>query len=338
MTTLQIIWFLLVGVLLAGYAILDGFDLGVGILHLFVAKDDRERRLTINAIGPVWDGNEVWLLTGGGAIFAAFPKVYATVFSGFYLALMLLLVGLILRAVALEFRGKIEGPGWRKLWDGAFALGSFLPALLFGVAIGNILRGIPLTEEGEFAGTFLGLLNPFSVVVGLLSTAMFTMQGASWLVLKTDGALQQRARSAAMTAWISFVVLWVAATLFAGVEAPHLARNFHTPLPWLVPVVFVACAAAYPFALRASGGRAFAISSTAIAALIGIVGLSLFPYLVPAHPALSQSLTIANASSTPLTLTVMLTIALIGMPLVIGYTVFIYRRFLSTVVLDEHSY
>jgi cytochrome bd ubiquinol oxidase subunit II len=338
MTTLQIIWFLLVGVLLAGYAILDGFDLGVGVLHLFVAKDDRERRITINSIGPVWDGNEVWLLTGGGAIFAAFPKVYATVFSGFYLALMLLLVALILRAVALEFRGKLEGAGWRKVWDGAFALGSLLPALLFGVAIGNILRGVPLTQDGEFAGTFLGLLNPFAVIVGLLSTAMFTMQGASWLILKTEGAVQQRARNAGLGAWISFVVLWIAATLYAAVEAPHLSRNFHSPLAWLVPIVFITCTAAWPFALRKSGGRAFTVSSLAIAGLLGIVGLSLFPYLVPGRPALGESLTIANASSSPLTLTVMLTIALIGMPIVVAYTAFIYHKFLAPVVLDEHSY
>ena len=190
---LQTTWFLLVGVLLAGYTILDGFDLGVGTLHLFLAKDDRERRTSLNSIGPVWDGNEVWLLTGGGALFAAFPPVYATVFSGFYLALMLLLVALIVRAVSLEFRSKEASPRWRQGWDVAFAVSSALPALLFGVALGNVLRGVPLDADGEYAGTFFTLLNPFALVVGLGGLAMFVMQGACWLNLKTEGAMKARA-------------------------------------------------------------------------------------------------------------------------------------------------
>src|SRR5512147_1077494 len=171
---LNTVWFLLIGVLLTGYAILDGFDLGVGVLHLF-ARDEEERRLHINAIGPVWDGNEVWLLTGGGALFAAFPVVYATVFSGFYLALMLLLVALILRAVSMEFRSKVDSPGWKKVWDWAFGIGSLLPAILFGVAFGNVLRGIPINEQGLFTGSFLELLNPYAILIGLLSLALFTM-------------------------------------------------------------------------------------------------------------------------------------------------------------------
>lgn len=335
MFDLQVIWFLLIGVLLAGYAILDGFDLGVGMLHLFIARNDRDRRILLNSIGPVWDGNEVWLLTAGGAIFAAFPKVYATVFSGFYLALMLLLVALILRAVSLEFRSKVESPAWRAAWDAAFAFGSFLPAVLFGVAIGNVVRGVPIAGDGEFAGTFLGLLNPFSIVVGLLATAMFVMQGSSWLSLRTEGELRARAASIGRSAWVAFVVLWLVVTFYSRIEAPHLWTNYANPLTWLAPTVFVLAAAAYPFTV---GGRAFALSSLSIAALIGIMGQALFPYMVPSLGDLANSLTIRNASSTPLTLQVMLAIALAGMPLVIGYTIWIYRNFMSPVVLDEHSY
>ena len=335
MLDLQLVWFLLIGVLLAGYAILDGFDLGVGMMHLFIARTDRDRRILLNTIGPVWDGNEVWLLTGGGAIFAAFPKVYATVFSGFYLALMLLLTALVVRAVSLEFRSKVEATTWRATWDAAFAFGSFLPALLFGVAIGNILRGVPIASDGEFAGTFLGLLNPFSLAVGLLSVAMFLMQGASWLSLRTEDALRARAMVVARFAWIAFVALWLIVTLYARFEAPRLFLNYAQPLTWIAPIVCVAAVAAYPFL---SGLRAFAASSVAIAALIAIMGQALYPYMVPSLGDLSNGLTIRNASSTPLTVKVMLAIALVGMPFVVGYTIWIYRRFLTPVVLDEHSY
>lgn len=339
MIDLQVIWFLLIGVLLVGYAILDGFDLGVGVLHLFIAKDDRERRVLLNSIGPVWDGNEVWLLTAGGAIFAAFPKVYATVFSGFYLALMLLLVALVLRAVSLEFRSKVASPAWRSAWDGAFAFGSFLPALLFGVAIGNVLRGVPISGDGEFAGTFLGLLNPFALVCGLLSVAMFVMQGSSWLAIKTEGALRLRALETAKYAWFAFAVLWVAATVFSRFAAPHLWTNYGQALPWIAPLLFVVCAFAYPFVVRGGNGRRmFTVSSLAIAMLIAIMGQALFPYMVPSLGDLTNSLTIRNASSTPLTLKVMLVIALAGMPFVVAYTIYIYRHFMTPVVLDEHSY
>jgi cytochrome d ubiquinol oxidase subunit II len=339
MTILQVAWFLLVGVLLAGYAILDGFDLGVGMLHFSIARNDRDRRILLNAIGPVWDGNEVWLLAAGGAIFAAFPRVYATVFSGFYIAMMLLLVALILRSVAIEFRGKVETAHWRTTCDVAFAVGSFLPALLLGVAIGNILRGVPLTADGEYGGTFIYLLNPFAIIVGLLSTAMFVMQGAAWLILKTDGKLQERARDAAARAWFAFAVLWMAATLFARIEAKYLFANVQSAATAIAPVVFVLAQTAFPFTIHGKAtSRPFTVSSIAIATLIAVMGESLFPYLVPARNALATSLTIANASSSERTLAVMLTIALIGMPAVIGYTVWIYRQFAGGVTLGEHSY
>ena len=335
---LQTTWFLLVGVLLAGYAILDGFDLGVGMLHLFLARGETERRTLVNAVGPVWDGNEVWLLTGGGALFAAFPAVYATVFSGFYLALMLLLTALILRAVSLEFRGKEDSPRWRGTWDWAFAIGSFLPALLLGVALGNILRGIPLDAQGEFAGTFQGLLNPFALVIGVLTVALFVLQGSSWLLLKTEGPLRERTQRFARAAWLAFVVLWLAATLFSRVAAPDRWTGFAWPVTWLVPALMVVSLAAYPLALVRSGPRAFLVSSTIVAASLAIVGVSLYPYMVPSLGPAHSGLTIHNASSSRLTLQTMLVIALAGMPVVVGYTIFIYRQFRGPVRLDEVSY
>ncbi len=339
MYDLQIIWFLLIGVLLVGYAILDGFDLGAGVLHLWIAKNDRERRVVMNSIGPVWDGNEVWLLTGGGAIFAAFPKVYATVFSGFYLALMLVLTCLILRAVSLEFRSKEASPRWRTGWDTAFAVGSIGPALLFGVAVGNVLRGVPITAEGEFAGSFWGLLNPFALAVGVLGLAMFVMQGSAWLMMKTSDEVRVRATAAAKFSWIAFVVLWAAVTAFSALAAPHLWKNYTHAISWIVPVVFVIATAAFPFFVRSgAAGRAFTASSISVAALIGIMGQALFPNMVPAFGNPSNSLTIANASSTLLTLRTMLVIALIGMPFVVGYTIWIYRHFMTKVVIDQHSY
>jgi cytochrome d ubiquinol oxidase subunit II len=338
MPDLQTIWFLLVGVLLVGYAILDGFDLGVGILHLFLARNDEDRRILINAIGPVWDGNEVWLLTAGGALFAAFPPVYATVFSGMYLALMLLLTAMILRAVSLEFRGKVDAARWRAWWDRAFALGSFLPALLLGVALGNVMRGLPQDAEGEFAGTFLGLLNPFALSLGLLTVALFVMQGGSWLVMKTEGALRERARRAARGGWAAFGALCLAVTVLSRGSAPHLWHRFAEAAAWAAPAVLVLALAAYPRALRGSGTAAFALSSIATASALAVVGLGLYPLLVPALGAWPAGLSIYSSSSSPLTLKTMLTIALIGMPLVLAYTFLVYREFRGPVRLDDISY
>jgi cytochrome d ubiquinol oxidase subunit II len=339
MPDLGSIWFLLVGVLIVGYAILDGFDLGAGMLHLFVARDDGERRTVMGAIGPVWDGNEVWLLTAGGALFAAFPIVYATVFSGFYLALMLLLAALIFRAVSMEFRSKIEAPGWRRAWDVAFALGSFLPALLFGVAIGNVLHGVPLDAAGDYRGGLPGLLNPFALAVGLLAVAMFLLQGATWLMLKTEGTVHDRSRRVAAFAWPAFAALWLLVTLYSRADAGHLWANYVNPVAWAVPAAFVAVAIAYPLAFRSGrDGLAFVLSSLSIAALIGIMGVGLYPNLLPAAGDAARSLTVTNASSSDLSLTVMLIVALVGMPIVIGYTGFIYWHFRGKVHPEEHGY
>ena len=338
MPPLETVWFLLVGVLLAGYAILDGFDLGVGMLHTRVTKDEAERRQVVNAIAPVWDGNEVWLLLGGGAIFAAFPRVYATVFSGFYLALVLLLAALIVRAVCLEFRAKLPDPRWRGTWDWAFAISSFLASLLFGVALGNILHGVPLDAEQEYAGTFLGLLNPFSLLVGVTTVALFLMQGAAWLNLKTEGELRERSRARAKVAWLVLLVLWLATTIASRFAAPRLWQAYANPLAWAAPLLFLVAMVAFRLLLdRGRPALAMLASSAATAMLMAIVGQGLYPDLVPAR-GMGESLTVANASSTPLALTVMLVIALIGLPIVLGYTAWIYSRFRGPVRLDEHSY
>jgi cytochrome d ubiquinol oxidase subunit II len=336
---LNTIWFLLVGVLIAGYAILDGFDLGVGVLHLFT-RDETERRIMMNTIGPVWDGNEVWLLTGGGALFAAFPPVYATVFSAFYLPFMLLLVALIFRAVSFEFRGKVDSPAWRRRWDLAFGLGSLVPALLYGVAVGNVLRGIEMDSAGTPTGTFPGLLNPFALLIGLLGLAMFVLHGATYLTLKTEGGLRERAQRWASRAWGVFIALYAVSTVASYAAAPFLFERWSRhPLTWvLFGLLLVSCVVG-PAALRsAQFGAAFLASASATASVIFLAAEGLYPRLVPARPVLAHSLTVYNASSTPRTLGVMLVIAAVGMPLVIAYTAFIYRAFRGKTVLTGESY
>ncbi|HTX19260.1 MAG TPA: cytochrome d ubiquinol oxidase subunit II [Bacteroidota bacterium] len=336
---LNTVWFLLVGVLIIGYAILDGFDLGVGILHLFTKGEER-RRVNMNAIGPVWDGNEVWLLTGGGALFAAFPVVYATVFSGFYLALMLLLFALILRAVSFEFRGKVDSRSWRVAWDWAFGLGSLISALLFGVAFGNILRGVPVDATGAYTGDFLGLLNPYSVLIGLLSVALFIMHGAIYLDMKTEGDHRDWASRIVNRLWPVVVGLYILATIATFFEAGFLFEGVPgNPIFWVLIVLLFGSILGIPFFVKS--GKYFAgfiASSTTIASMIGLAALSLFPRLVPSRTDLAYSLTIYNASSTPRTLRAMLVIALVGMPIVIAYTIFVYRIFRGKVTISHESY
>jgi len=342
MIDLNIIWFLLFGVLIIGYAILDGFDLGVGVIQLFT-KDENEKRININSIGPVWDGNEVWLLTGGGALFAAFPIVYATVFSGFYLAFMLLLTALIFRAVSFEFRKYSEKPGEKKRWDLAFGLGSLVPALLFGVALGNILRGLPVELKDEkvvSSISFLGLLNPYALLVGVLSLVLFTMHGAIYLSMKSTGRQRDRMISWINNTWIAYVVLYSIATFATFFVAPYLFKNMLGSLVfWFMFILLFVAILFIPVAARMKKfGLAFISSSVMIAMMIGLAALSLFPRLVPSSINLENSLTIYNASSTPKTLTTMLIIALIGMPIVIGYTIFIYRIFRGNVLITKDSY
>lgn len=343
MMDLNTIWFLLFGVLIIGYAILDGFDLGVGVIQLFT-KDEKERKVNVNAIGPVWDGNEVWLLTAGGALFAAFPPVYATVFSGFYMAFMLLLFFLVFRAVSFEFRKFSETPEAKKRWDIAFALGSTVPALLYGVAIGNIMRGLPIEIiEGKIVSniTFLGLLNPFAILIGLTGFVMFVMQGAIYMTMKTDGEHLEKMIKWANGAWIAFVSLYVVSTIVTIFEASYLFVGvLNNLLFWVLLILLLGSIVYIPVGLKSKKfGWTFLASSTTIASVIGLLALGLFPRLVPSSIDLANySLTIYNASSSQYTLQTMLIIALIGMPVVIAYTIFIYRVFKGKVILTKDSY
>jgi cytochrome d ubiquinol oxidase subunit II len=336
---LNSVWFLLIAVLLAGYAALDGFDLGAGMLHLF-ARTEEERRVNLNALAPVWDGNEVWLLTGGGALFAAFPPVYAYVFSSFYLALMLLLAALIARAVSFEFRRQVDSPAWRALWDRVFALGSTVAALLIGVAFGNILHGLPLTADGRFAGNFFTLLNPYALLVSLVGLAAFVQHGAIFVALKSEGPMRTRLAKVAPAAWMVFVLLVMAVLSVTFFWARFLyAGVLGKPFFWITFVGFWISVAGVPLFLKAEKfGRAWAASAASIVCLLGLAFSALYPRLVPSYLNLADSLTVYNASSTPKTLLVMLVIALIGMPLVIVYTTWMYRIFRGQVVLGKESY
>jgi len=336
---LNTIWFLLIGALLSGYAMLDGFDLGVGMLHLFV-KDDKERRIMINSIGPVWDGNEVWLVTGGGALFAAFPNVYATVFSGFYNAIILLLFMLIFRAVAIEFRSKRPMKWWRQIWDVAFSVASFLIAFLMGIALANIITGIPIGPDKEFAGTFLSLINPYTVLVGLTTIALFMMHGAIYGVMKTEGELQTRLRGWVNNSIIFFVLCYVTATMATLIYYPHMVENFRAaPVLFLVALLNMLAIANIPREIsRGKELKAFFSSASSIAALLLIFAIGIFPNIVYSNPNPEYSLTIYNAASSDKTLTIMLIIALIGIPFVFAYTISIYWIFRGKVKIDEMSY
>ena len=336
---LNVVWFILIGVLFTGYAMLDGFDLGVGALHLFT-KTDEERRLMLNSIGPVWDGNEVWLVTGGGALFAAFPNVYATVFSGFYLPFVLLLVALIFRAVAIEFRSKQPMRWWRQMWDAGFSAGSILASLLIGVAMGNIAWGIPLDERGEFAGTFWGLLHPYALLLGVTTVALFMMHGAIYAAMKTEGPLHEKLRGWINHCIIFFIVCYAVTTMATLLYVPHMAARVRAN-PWLFSIALanMLAIANIPREIHLRrDARAFVSSCAAMAALMGLFGLEMFPNLVLGNPQSAHSLTLYNAASSTKTLGIMLTIAIIGLPVVAAYTVAIYWIFRGKVKLDRMSY
>ena len=336
---LNSIWFILVGILLAGYAILDGFDLGVGSLHLLVKKDE-ERRTLINAIGPVWDGNEVWLVTGGGALFAAFPDVYATIFSGFYTAFMILLFVLIFRAVAIEFRSKLDAKWWRQMWDVLFSVASIFIAFLMGVALGNIVTGVPVGADKEFAGTFFGLITPYTVLVGLTTVALFMMHGAIYLVMKTEGEIEEKVRGWINNTIIFFVICYVSTTMATQVCYPHMTQHFKdTPFLFILALLNMLAIANIPREIHHKREfKAFLSSCASIAALLALFAAGIFPDIVISTINPEYSLTIYNAASSQKTLETMLIIALIGMPFVIGYTFTIYWIFRGKVKLDKMSY
>lgn len=337
--TLACIWFVLLGVLLVGYTILDGFDLGVGILHP-VARNDRDRRIMLNSIGPLWDGNEVWLVTFGGALFAAFPNAYATVFSGFYVAFMLLLFALIFRAVSIEFRSKTEHSAWRFVWDYGFFGSSLLAALLFGVAGGNLMLGLPVDAKMVVQQSVGQQLSPYPLLVGALTVALFAMHGAIFLYLKTDGELQQRTERWIWRLFGFFLIAYILTTMYTLVQVPRATANFRDhPWLWVVPLLNVLAVANIPRAMfNRQPAYAFVSSCATIAALATLFAAAMFPNLVPSTLDPRESLTIFNARSSAETLRIMLIVAAVGLPFVLSYTVVIYAVFHGKVKLDRTSY
>ena len=325
---LNVLWFILIAVLFSGFFLLEGFDYGVGILLPFLGKDDEERRVIINTIGPFWDGNEVWLLTAGGAIFAAFPHWYATMFSGFYLALALILIALILRGVAFEFRRKDTRPAWRNFWDGSIFIGSLLPALLFSVAFGNLLRGLPIDASKNYAGDFFLLLNPYALLMGLYGLVLMILHGAVFLSLRSEGELAGRARVLATRLWAPTLVLLVVALV-----ASYLATDMYSKLgvnPGPIPVLGgIALLSVIWFLRRQRDGWAFVMTAVTIVTTVMTIFMTLFPRVMISTLNPEWSLTIYNASSTPYTLTVMTVVALIFVPIVLlyqGWTYYVFRQ------------
>ena len=355
--TLKVIWWVLLGVLLIGFAIMDGFDLGVGMLLPFIAHSDTERRVVINTVGPVWEGNQVWLILGGGAIFAAWPALYAASFSGFYLAMLLVLAALILRPVGFKFRSKMPGARWRTNWDWALFVGGAVPSLVFGVAMGNLIEGVPFSFDSELRATYtfglFDLLNPFALLSGLVSVAMLVTHGAVYLAMKTDGDLARRARAVSRFAALVWVALFALAGIWIwrshygmaivtgalpGGEPDPLAKTAVSqagawlanygkwPLTMLVPAVGLA-APLLVAALSSIRHRliVFTVSGLGIAGVIGSMGVSLFPFLLPSSSHPGSSLTVWDASSSHRTLGIMLIAVIIFLPIVLAYTSWVYR-------------
>jgi len=336
---LNVLWFILLGALLTGYAVLDGFDLGVGICHLG-ARSDRDRRILMNAIGPLWDGNEVWLVTFGGALFAAFRHAYATAFSAFYLAFMLLLFALIFRAVSMEFRSKQEAPAWRSFFDRCFFGASALATFLFGVAVGNSMQGIPVGADMEFAGTLLDLLRPYPILVGLFAVSVFAMHGAIYLYLKTTGELQKQIRGWMWRTFGLFLVMYLFTTIYTLLRIPSAVQNFERfPWAWVVVLLNVLAIANIPRAIFQNRPfYAFVSSSCTIAAFVFLFMVALYPNLIASSLNPEWSLTIFNAASSQKTLWIMAIIAFLGMPFVLAYTTIIYWVFRGKVELGKFSY
>lgn len=354
--TLKILWWLLVGVLLLGFAIMGGNDMGVGVLLPYVGRKDEERRTLLNAIGPHWEGNQVWFVTAGGALFAAWPLVYATAFSGFYIAMLAVLWALILRPVGFDYRSKLLSPVWRQVWDIGIFVGSVVPALVFGVAIGNVLQGVPFHFEPNmmpvYTGSFWALFNPFALLAGVVSLAMLTCHGANYLILRTEVNLQQRASCASVTAalimlagfaiagWMvvglpGYVITSVIETGVAlnpldktvGIEAGALLNNFrNTPYLIAVPLLgFLGGIASIIFAAKLQGGKAFIASAIAELGIIATAGVALFPFVLPSSTDPRSSLTLWDCVSSQRTLNIMFWVALIMTPIIVLYTSWAYR-------------
>jgi cytochrome d ubiquinol oxidase subunit II len=332
-------WFLVFGGVISGYAILDGFDLGAGSLHLLLNKE-LSRRIALNAIGPVWDGNEVWLVIGGGALFAGFPVAYAAIFSAFYVPFMIFLVGLIFRGVAIEFRSKEPGLLWRKTWDVVYCVASIIISLSLGLMLGNVALGISLNEQKEFNGDWLSFFNFFSIMVAITTLALFMMHGAIYLTMKTENRLYTKLYILTRQFIIFFVLSFVITTLYTLLYIPHLGDFFRAhPTSFIIPVLMVLSIANIPRQLKIGKYRyAFISSSVTISLLLIMVALEVFPYLLYSKDNPANSITVHNAAASAKTMKILLIIALIGTPLVGIYTSFVFWTFKGKVKLDETSY
>jgi cytochrome d ubiquinol oxidase subunit II len=355
----NVIWYLIIGILLVGYAILDGFDLGVGTLHLF-SRGDWDRRILLNSIGPVWDGNEVWLITAGGALFAAFPHVYATAFSGFYLPFMLLLIALIFRAVSIEFRSKEPGSTWRRFWDTGFSIGSIIAAILFGISIGNVIMGFDIGSDMEYQGTFLGLITPYTLLAGIFNLSMFAMHGAIYLYIKTEGDLQKQVRKWIKVTYVIFIILFICLTGMTLYLRPEMIANFsfgkiqmpgrtHTMIQeyqtlisvvaWFVVLLNILSIINISRTLALNKPYQMFISSACtMAALIMLFALGIFPNMMISNVTPEYNLDIYNASSSAYTLRTMLKVAVFGMPFVLAYTSLIYWTYRGKTQITDSSY
>lgn len=332
-------WFLVFGGVISGYAILDGFDLGAGALHLFLKKEE-SRRIALNAIGPIWDGNEVWLVIGGGALFAGFPVAYAAIFSAFYIPFMIFMTGIIFRAISIEFRSKEPMAWWRKSWDISYCLSNIVIALSLGLMLGNVAFGIPLNSEHEFSGNWLSFFNPFSILISITTLALFMMHGAIYLGMKTEHRLYRKLTILSKNFTIFFVLSFAISTLYTLLYIPHLSDRLRSnPLFFLFPLVMTLAIANIPRNLKKGNYRfAFLSSSITIAALLMMVAIEVFPYLLFSPNMPQNSITIDNGASSTKTMKILLIIALIGTPLVGTYTTFVFWTFKGKVKLDEMSY
>lgn len=332
-------WFLVVGGVFTGYAILDGFDLGAGAWHLFFKKD-QSRRVALNAVGPVWDGNEVWLVIGGGALFAGFPDVYATLFSAMYIPFMLFLVFLIFRAVSIEFRSKEEMRWWRRGWDIIYSSASIMLSLLLGIVLGNVLQGMELGADKEYQGSWLAFINPYALIVGATTLALFMLHGAIYLIMKTEGRQFVKMTRYVWGTIVFFLVSFVITSLYTLAFLPHLTDRFREQPTFIVLVIiaFLSIANIPRLIKRRRYRFAFTFSSLTVAMLLIMVAFELYPAIILSVPNPQYSLTVQNSSASELSLRTLLTIACVGVPLVAGYTAFVYRTFSGKVKMDETSY
>jgi cytochrome d ubiquinol oxidase subunit II len=332
-------WFLVVGAVFTGYAILDGFDLGAGAIHLLLKKEE-SRRIALNAIGPVWDGNEVWLVIGGGALFAGFPEVYATIFSAFYIPFMLFLTVLILRAISIEFRSKETMEWWRKMWDIIYSLSSILIGFLLGVVLGNLIIGLPIDKNFEYTGTFVQLLNPYALLTGATTISLFAMHGSIYLAMKTEKRLYIKLSLLVRDTSRVFIIFYGLLTMVTLVYYPHMSSAFKKqPIWFAVPLLTVINAINTRRLLESSKFfAAFASSSLTVALLLITFAVNLYPVIVRSTINPLYSITVHNGASSQKSLTIMLIIAVIGVPIVATYTAFVFWTFKGKVKLDENSY